>query len=294
MFLSAVIAGSLFAPAQPAQKPFEIKDGDRIVWIGSTMVEREQTYGYWETALHAAFPNVDFTLRNLGWSGDTVWGESRAAFDPPAKGYERLVSLTLELKPTVIIISYGANESFEGEAGIEKFEQGLEKLLDSLKPANARIVMFSPLPCQTHAGYPDPTVRNKLLALYGKSIGKVARTRGLYFADHFNASTRLPENATENGVHLTAEGYKAETQAILTSLGAEFQAPNWDKVEPLRQAIVEKNQLFFYRWRPQNETYLFGFRKHEQGKNAKEVAEFDPLVSKAEEKIAELRKSLVK
>ena len=55
----------------------------------------------------------------------------------------------------------------------------------------------------------------------------------------------------------------------------------WDKLEPLRVAIVAKNELFFYRWRPQNETYLFGFRKHEQGNNAKEIAEFDPLVAKA-------------
>ena len=294
MFLSALIAGSLFTPAQPSVKPFEFKDGDRIVWIGGTMVEREQTYGYWETALTAANPDKNLTFRNLGWSGDTVGGESRAAFDPPSKGYERLVSLTLELKPTVIFISYGANESFEGEAGLPRFEQGLEKLLDSLKPANARIVLFTPLPCQTHMGYPDPAVRNKSLALYGKSIGKIARTRGHYFADHFNASSRLPENATENGVHLTAEGYKTETHAFLTSIGGEFRLPNWEKVEPLRKAIVEKNQLFFYRWRPQNETYLFGFRKHEQGKNAKEVAEFDPLVAKAEEKIAELKKGLVK
>ena len=60
----------------------------------------------------------------------------------------------------------------------------------------------------------------------------------------------------------------------------------------LCQAIVEKNQLFFYKWRPQNETYLFGFRKHEQGKNAKEVAEFDPLVAKVEAEIETIRKSL--
>ena len=73
---------------------------------------------------------------------------------------------------------------------------------------------------------------------------------------------------------------------------ANDTALDWDKLEPLRRAVVEKNQLFFYRWRPHNETYLFGFRKHEQGKNAKEVAEFDPLVSKAEEDIARIRKTI--
>ena len=63
-------------------------------------------------------------------------------------------------------------------------------------------------------------------------------------------------------------------------------------MEALRQAVVEKNQLFFYRWRPQNETYLHGFRKHEQGNNAKEVPQFDPLVEAKDVEIAQLRAGL--
>ena len=65
-----------------------------------------------------------------------------------------------------------------------------------------------------------------------------------------------------------------------TALGLPTARATSDTLEPLRQAIRKKNELFFHRWRPQNETYLFGFRKHEQGKNAKEIAEFDPLVAR--------------
>ena len=68
--------------------------------------------------------------------------------------------------------------------------------------------------------------------------------------------------------------------------------PDFDQVEQLRQAIIAKNRLYFHRWRPQNVTYLFGFRKHEQGQNAKEVADFDPLIAQAEARIAELRAPL--
>lgn len=64
--------------------------------------------------------------------------------------------------------------------------------------------------------------------------------------------------------------------------GGEQQA------EQLRQAIVAKNTLFFHRYRPQNETYLFLFRKHEQGNNAVEIPRFDPLIEKAEAAIARL------
>src|SRR5262252_2191369 len=151
---AALLALSLSAPPEQP-KAFEFKDGDRIVWIGNTLVEREQRYGYWETALLAANADKKITVRNLGWSGDTVHAEARGRFDfdKPDVCLRQLVSLTLELKPTVIFISYGTNESFEGKEGLPKFEKGLEKLLDALKPANARIVLFPPMPFE--AGVPE-------------------------------------------------------------------------------------------------------------------------------------------
>ena len=105
---------------------------------------------------------------------------------------------------------------------------------------------------------------------------------------------------THNGLHLDPGGYKITAPLLVAT---EIADPAYDPAvalmndsagEKLRAKIVEKNRLFFHRWRPQNETYLFGFRKHEQGKNAKEVAEFDPLVAKAEEEIETIRKTLAK
>ncbi len=61
------------------------------------------------------------------------------------------------------------------------------------------------------------------------------------------------------------------------------------QVEELRQTIREKNELYFHRHRPQNETYLFLFRKHEQGNNAVEIPQFDPLVAEKEEQISRLK-----
>ena len=62
-----------------------------------------------------------------------------------------------------------------------------------------------------------------------------------------------------------------------------------ERAEQLRSTLGEKNELFFYRYRPQNETYLFLFRKHEQGNNAVEIPQFDPLIAKKETAIAVLR-----
>ena len=68
--------------------------------------------------------------------------------------------------------------------------------------------------------------------------------------------------------------------------------PNGEMLEQLREAIIEKNRLYFHHWRPQNFTYLFGFRKHEQGQNAREVEEFQKLVARQEAEIARLRENL--
>jgi hypothetical protein len=46
---------------------------------------------------------------------------------------------------------------------------------------------------------------------------------------------------------------------------------------------------FFNQWRPQNETYLFGFRRNEQGQNAKEIPQFEQPIAEKEAEMAKLR-----
>jgi len=78
----------------------------------------------------------------------------------------------------------------------------------------------------------------------------------------------------------------AVRSALQWGKGQVFQrGPQFDQVEQLRKLILKKNELFFYRFRPQNQTYLFGFRKHEQGQNAVEIPQFDPMVSELESEI---------
>ena len=60
-----------------AAAPFELKDGDRVVFLGDTFIEREQKYGWIELMLTTRFPDRRVTFRNLGWSADLPNGESR-------------------------------------------------------------------------------------------------------------------------------------------------------------------------------------------------------------------------
>lgn len=291
---SCLIALLLVASSSAFAGPVEFKSTDRLVLIGGTFVEREQRYGYWEAILTVRFPGLK--VRNLGWSGDDVWGTARRAFevDDPNIGRKRLVELALAEKPTVILIAYCGNEAFAGEAGLDKFKKGYEKLLDELGPARARIVLMSPPPLEDKGRpLPDPRPQNQRLAVYRNAIKQIADDRRLAFADLFHALGDGKEplkDLTDNGVHFTEVGYKQTTGAFARALGLSEDASYSEALEPLRHAIQKKNELYFYRWRPQNQTYLFGFRKHEQGQNAKEIAEFDPLIAAAEAEIDKLLK----
>ena len=43
--------------------------------------------------------------------------------------FQRLLEGIKGLRPTVLFIAYGTNESFEGPAGLQKFNRGLNRLL---------------------------------------------------------------------------------------------------------------------------------------------------------------------
>ncbi|MEO2046059.1 MAG: PVC-type heme-binding CxxCH protein [Pirellulales bacterium] len=65
--------------------------------------------------------------------------------------------------------------------------------------------------------------------------------------------------------------------------------PDYQRFEQLRQSILKKNRLYFYRYRPQNKTYIHLFRSHERGHHAAEIERFALLVNEAEEEIMRLR-----
>ena len=370
-----------------AGEAFPIGPGDRVVLVGNTFIERDQTYGYLETGLTVRHPGRPIVVRNLGWSGDTVFGEARASFDPPPVGFQRLKEHVFALKPTVIFVGYGGVESFEGASGLPHFLDGLKTLLDTLAETQARLVILAPLR-QENLGppLPDPTRHNEDVRLYGEAMSKMAAERGLRFIDldippvegdpshparpltddslHPTdyGSWRLAEvierglglappswrvelgvdgtpgalrGTRISGVKAGAAGLRFETaddrlpgppppgklpgawrsgrtlrvaklpqgryelkidgrpvtvaESASWSEGVEMvRGPEFDQVEQLRRVTITKNRLYFYRWRPQNETYLFGFRKHEQGRNGAEIVQFDPLIAEQEAAIATL------
>jgi lysophospholipase L1-like esterase len=301
--LSLLVVGNVAAAAEP----FDLRDGDVVALVGNTFIEREQRDGFIELALTLAAPEADVSYRNLGWSGDTPTGRARRFFGPTEEGFKHLLDHLDAVKSTGILVSYGTSEAFEGAAGRESFTAGYRKLLDELQKRTPRIVLITAPPLDPAAS-PAPEVGHRMndeLRWQAGWLRQLAAERGYRQVDLYAPLLQLQERndapgpLTDNGVHLTPLGYRLAARVVLQDLGlskgpwyenlAAAAQPLRPAEEQIRQAIVAKNTLFFHRHRPQNETYLRGFRKHEQGNNAGEIYKFEPLAAEKDREIFGLR-----
>jgi lysophospholipase L1-like esterase len=299
VFATTASSQTTEAPAAPPQpKVFEFQDGDRLVLIGNTVLEREQRYGSFEPRLALALGETKVSVRNLAWSGDTVFGHARSYFGPPEEGLQRMATHLEMLKPTVVILCYGSELAFERLGGLPEFLSGYRSLIDMIraKSPGVRIIMATPPPLETlPPPLPDLAMENKNLSSLRDALRKFAGMQNTFFVDWFELMGGLPKPGntakllTENGAHYTREGYEKLSAKLIEGLGLKMPDAPAPALESLRQAVIAKDTLFFNRWRPHNETYLFGFRKHEQGQNAKEIPMFDPLIAQGDEAIQKLK-----
>ncbi|QHT67295.1 SGNH/GDSL hydrolase family protein [Rhodocytophaga rosea] len=356
---------------------FEPINGDRVVFVGNSLFENDLTYGYLELALTTRWPNRNFTFRNIGWTGDTVWGEARSYISPPTT-YDLLIEQLTKAQPTVVFIAYGAMEALEGEQGLSRFKEGLNKLIDKIDQLGAKTILLSAIPLMEVESGEDIGKRNSMLELYTAAIAKIAEERG---KQYLNIYTPVLEKnkiikLSDNGFHLNETGYYYLASVVEKELGlstrtetasidiakqeatATIKVLNWGKnngnltftisesllplplprqeegaektriikinglkkgiytlstenfqvvtasakqwnegveikqggsysqASQLREMIIKKNELYFHQYRPQNKTYILGFRSHEQGRHTKGLEDLSIIITWLEGQIA--------
>ena len=302
LILCAAWAFGPVAPlcAQPVA-PFALRSGDRVLFIGDTFFEREVNFGAIETALTAQWSTENVIFRNLGWSADTPLGQSRASFDWNRGEDFWLVRVTEQValvKPTVAFLAYGTSAALGDASGAPKFKADLQRLMGAIEDVSGqkvRFVLLGPIGDPGFAGSDAPRWSESLKAIE-KATRELAESTSSEFVPLAGwMVTRSSPSPTHDGVHLTREGYEQVSRVILKSLvgkesiSAIFDPASSSQYSVLQKAIQKKNELFFNRWRPENWTYLFGFRKGEQGQNAVEIPQFEPLIAEWEARIAKLR-----
>lgn len=273
--LLLAVAG-LSAPKSFGEQPL-LKPEDRLAVLGGTLVERLQNSAGLEAELQTRRPDWHLRVRNLGWSGDDVHGIARKVFDQPEAGFQRLLRDVATADPTVVLVAYGFAEASDGAEAVDRFEPGLRRLVESLAGDNRRVILLTPfaMPGVRVEGY-DQSISQcrQIVSRVGQQMGVPVLS-----IDWVPDSDQL----TEDQLHPNDLGFANLASMLADQLvGGESAG---EPSEALRARIVEKNQLFFHRYRPQNETYLFLFRKHEQGNNAVEIPQFDPLIDAADRAI---------
>jgi lysophospholipase L1-like esterase len=264
---------------------------DTVAWIGSGFTERMQQSNWIDLVLTAADPSLKF--RNVGWSGDTVFGDARGVFGGREDGFKRLLGDLDKAKASVAFVCYGENECREGAAGLTAFEAGYRKLLDQLAERKVRVALILPRLFE-EASVPNAKYWNGHLQAYNATTRKIAAELKLPVLDL--EKLHLEKKLTSDGIYWTAEGYRLAGLEMAQQLGLSIpdtwrrqfvETPDAATLANYRDLIRQKNEWFFHYHRPQNETYLFLFRKHEQGNNAAELERITPEIQALEERIRE-------
>jgi lysophospholipase L1-like esterase len=297
--LMAVSSASAHAQTPAAAPPIELRKGDHIVLVGNTLAERMQLFNHFETLLHTRFAELQLVVRNLGWSGDTV------TLQPRPLNFGDAASHLRRQKADVILAFFGANESFAGEAGLAPFERDLDAWLGKQLETQyndrsaPRLVLVSPI---AHERLPrltqvDTVARNRELERYTNAMRRVAAARAVAFVDLFTPTKRLMDAATSpltiNGIHVNETGDRVVAALLIAGLGfegrtlAEASGAKLETLEGLRELVREKNQQFFYRWRPLNAEYVVGRRVEPFGS-----VNFPPEMKKLDEMVADLDKQI--
>ncbi|WP_437184941.1 PVC-type heme-binding CxxCH protein [Planctomicrobium sp. SH668] len=292
--LAAVLLGSLLwiVSAADAQQPLELQDGDRVVWIGSEFTEQSIKHNFVEAALTSRWPDRRITFRNLGWAGDDPTAVARGYFNGAAEGYPRLIEELTRLKPTVVFIEYGETSAYAGEAGFPAFTDQMKRLISDVKKLTDRITLVSPPAAEKlPAPVRDPAETNANRQAISAILKQLAADEKLEFIDiltplQAELNSENADRLTLDSIRYNSAGYAAAAEATLNAIGVSGFSRESTNAE-LLELIRVKNDLYFHQYRPQNETYIRGFRKHEQGQNAKDIAAFEPLIAEAEARIAD-------
>ena len=116
ILILAAVAGFSVIGCTENSIDFKPKQGQRIVILGNTFAERFQYFNYFEPLLYKSFPDLNLTVRNMGWSADEV------GLQPRPYNFGTLDEhLTLQ-QADIIFACFGLNEAFKVRQTIGSFE----------------------------------------------------------------------------------------------------------------------------------------------------------------------------
>ena len=301
--LSILLVPLLRSPSAAEFRRVPFRINDCVAFLGGADVSAAQRLGHLEALVSASHPSHNLRFRNFAWEGDTVWEQPRDFNFPP------IAQLLERSGVDLLFVQFGRAEALQGSPSA--FLDQLERRLQSdLRPWLSRLVLVTPPPFErAPAPLPDLSPSNSQLAEIAEGLRQLASKHNLGLVDLFGAlhppSPDLP-TLTDDGLQLTPRGHALVAAAFARALGlnppvlAVAADGTWDSppYEALRQAVIEKNRLWFNYWRPQNWAFLGGdrttqpssrdYRNPEHRWFPEEMKRYESLIAAEEEKIRTL------
>lgn len=260
--------------------PVSFQKGDHICYIGNTLPDRMQHFGWLETLIQKRLPEKELVFRNLGFAADEL------TIRPRSMNFGEPDNHLTHSRADVIFAFFGYNESFDGKDGLPTFQRDLKAFINhTLKQkyngnSSPRLVLFSPI---AHEDLHDPNLpngqeNNRRLELYTRTMAKIAEQKQVPFVNLFSPTLKLYTEAqsplTINGIHLNSEGNRKLAEVIDHAINGKRIHHEALDLMKLQKVVIDKNLRWYNRYRATDGYSSYGQRAYltfVNGQSNKEV-----------------------
>lgn len=279
--------------AKPAPAQLSVKDGDRIVIIGSGMASRMNHFNHFETELFLRFPDKKISIRNMGDEGNTPGfrphpgrnQEQQYAFpgakellppelqagSGPRGHFETPDQWLTRLGADTIIAFFGYNSSFGGPSDLPRYKKELEAFIRHTLSQKyngktiPQLAIVSPTAAQDLSdkfSVPNGATLNRNLDLYVKATREVAAANGALFVDAFSPSKNWGADLTVDGALFNDAGYQKLAPVLADGLFGKSSGSKVDQAKrsAVHAAVKEKNFTWLNDFKIPNGVHVYGRR----------------------------------
>ncbi|RFC44478.1 MAG: Plastocyanin [Verrucomicrobia bacterium] len=282
-FKKTILAGFLFGTF-PALGADPAKAENTVLFYGNSLVEKLMEGGELEACLQLAHPDASVVVRSLAWTGDEVGYRLRP------EGYvEHMKGLLAKWPAKTVVIGFGNNESFQGDAGLVQFKADWEVYLREIKRLHpgAGLVLLSPVEVQS-GGALSLAERTRDVLNYGKAIEEIAAKHGALFVDlgmgALVKNTLKGAAVSVHGIALSEEQNRKAAWVVARAMlgGAVVAGLDPARVREVAKAAALKAGYVADVVRPKNGVVYYGVRKRADEYEA-EIPRYHALIQQADE-----------
>lgn len=288
------IALGLYSCKKEEKGILHANKNEHIVLLGNNLGSRMMNFGHFETEMQLRYPQDSLFIRNMCDGGNTpgfrphssrkspwafpgaeAFHEGERSNKSGSVGFFPTEDEWLtDLKADIIIAFFGYNESFKGEAGLQRYKEELHAFIAHTKKQKyngqsaAKLVLVSPIAFEDLSDkmdLPNGVEENKHLALYTEAMAQVAAQDSIAFVDAFTPSKTWmateDKDITADGFQLNDLGYRKFAKLLADEIFGETDISNTaNRQEAVHEAVMDKNWFWHNDIKLPNGVHAWGRR----------------------------------